>query len=193
MPEKVSESKGGNPRLHSDHNRSTEAIVLAVRSPITAGMAGEAPLATPVSSAFAALIPDEIEFAEVNFCFDRAFQDWLRDTELAHEQLTTELDHFHTLPRVIPEDRPLQEFAQLLDAAIGHEEPGGARQLCRELHFAFFSRFQIAGIGPTAMHHNRMLLEARHLMTALVALPLFDGAVIEDDDEDPDAGLGCDL
>lgn len=173
---------------------------MTVHTSITTNPPGEVPRATPVSAAFPgllacvhALIAAERDFEEVGFSFDPAYSEWVRDTEEAHEQLTAELERFHTLPRTIPEDRPLQRMAQQIDAMLGSEEPGRARKLRDRMLLAFFTRFQVHGIGPTAMQRNVMLVRALHLTIAMCALPLFDGApeVIEDDgdeeDEDPDS------
>lgn len=165
---------------------------MANTPPITVDLAGEPPRETPLSLAFPALLTAvraliiaEREFGEVGYSFDPAFADWLQDTERTHEQLTTGLRHFHALPYTIPEDRPLQNFARLIDAMLGHEEPGGARRLCREMRVTFFSRFQLHGIGPTALHRNALLAQARHLVSALAELPLFDGAPEAVDDDLP--------
>lgn len=165
---------------------------MATHSPITAGVPGEPPRETPMSQAFPALLTAlrdliiaEHEFGEVDYSFDPAFKDWLTDTERTHEQLTDGLRHFHALSYDIPEDRPLQHMAWLIDAMLGHEEPGGARQLCRQMMLSFFTRFQLHGIGPTALHRNAMLAQARQLVSALADLPLFDGAPEVIDDEMP--------
>jgi hypothetical protein len=90
----------------------------------------------------------------------------------------------HTLAPEIREDRPLRRMALLADVMIGHEEPGGARALHFQMQFVFFSVFQAEGIGPVAMHRNGMLVQARHLITAMIGLPLFY-SVAEADDTDP--------
>lgn len=163
---------------------------MATKTPNMPFGTDEPPHETPMSRAFPALLTAvrdliiaEREFGEVNYSFDPAFADWLTDTERTHERLTDTLRAFHALPYTIPEDRPLQRMARLIDAMLGHEEPGGARQLCREMRVTFFSRFHLHGIGPTALHRNALLAQARHLVAALAALPLFDGAPEAVEDE----------
>jgi hypothetical protein len=81
-------------------------------------------------------------------------------------------------------------MAQLIDDMLGQEEPGEARKLLRLMQMSFFTKFQIPGIGATAMHRNAMLIQARHLATALAALPLFDGTSEADQDDSPSDGWG---
>lgn len=142
----------------------------------------EVPPQTPKSIAFidlmasvANLIGAERDLEDVSYSQDPAYFAWMRDAELAHERVTDTLRHFHALPNVCPQDRPLDRMAHLIDTMLGHEEPGGARKLHRLMQMSFFTKFQISGIDATAMHRNAMLIQARHLATALVALPLFDG------------------
>lgn len=165
---------------------------MATKTPNMPFGTDEAPHETLQSRAFPGLlgallgfISAERDLEDINYSQDPAFHAWLKDAELAHERLTDTLRAFHALPYTIPEDRPLQRMARLIDAMLGHEEPGGARRLCREMRVTFFSRFQLHGIGPTALHRNALLAQARHLVAALAALPLFDGAPEAAPDELP--------
>ena len=38
----------------------------------------------------------------------------------------------------------------------------------------FFRQFQVPGFGPTAQSRNALLIQARHLIDAMMRLPLFD-------------------
>ena len=150
----------------------------------------EAPRETAVSRAFATLLQAQAAFVQAERDYedvaqsrDPAFRMWERDAEMAQEQLTNALRHFHTVPQEVPEDRPLRRMALLIDMMLGDEEPGGARRLHRKMQLAFFASFQARGIGATAMHRNALLIQARHLVSAMVALPLFDGAEAGDGDD----------
>ncbi|WP_376870740.1 hypothetical protein [Albirhodobacter sp. R86504] len=158
----------------------------------TAFTPNEVPQQTPKTIAFtdlmasvANLIGAERDLEDVSYSQDPAYFSWMRDAELAHERVTDSLRHFHALPNDYPQDRPLGRMAQLIDAMLGHEEPGGARKLHRLMQMSFFTKFQVSGIGATAMHRNAMLIQARHLTTALAALPLFDGSSAPDYGDDP--------
>ena len=171
---------------------------MAIHTVITPLAANEAPRETKMSSAFSALLQAQSAFVEaehdlddVGHSQDPAYAFWLRDAEVAQEVLTTALHHFHALPLEIPEDRPLQRMAQLIDAMLGNEEPGGARHLHRQMQLTFFAHFQAQGIGPTSMHRNSMLIQARHLTSAMMALPLIDSTDVSDPDADP--GMTVDL
>ncbi len=154
---------------------------MANQTPITPFSALKEQRATPASLAFPSLLIGAVDFVhaerdldDVGHSQDPAYGIWLRDAELAQERLTKSLGDFLALPQVIVEDRPLFRTAQLIDAMLGCEEPSGARKLNSTMQFAFFREFQVSGICPTAMHRNAMLIQARHVITALVALPLFD-------------------
>lgn len=167
---------------------------MAKHTPITPFSAHKEHRVTPASLAFPSFLFAALDFVvaerdleDVGHSQDPAYGVWLRDAELAHERLTNALRNFLALPQVIHEDLPLFRTAHLIDAMLGCEELGGARRLHYSMQFAFFRQFQVAGICPTAMHRNAMLIQARHVITALVALPLFDFAPdVIDDDPDPD-------
>jgi len=154
---------------------------MATQTPTMPFGTDEPPHHTPVSDAFpslfgavAALIISERDLDDISYSQDPAYGAWLRDAELDQERLTDALHRFHALPDTIPADRPLRRMALLVDTMLGHEDPGGARTLHREMQIAFFNKFQVSGTSATAMHRNGMLIKARHFVTALVRLPLFD-------------------
>lgn len=141
------------------------------------------PRATPASLAFPALLTYATDFIvaerdldDIGHSQDPAYGMWLRDADHAGNRLTDGLRDFLALPHLIIEDQPLFRAAQFINAMLEEQDLGDARRLHNAMQFAFFSRFQIAGIGATAMHRNAMLIQARHIMTALVTLPLFDSA-----------------
>lgn len=141
----------------------------------------EAPRETDLSRAFQQLLGSLIIFIraerdldDISYSQDPAYSAWMRDAELAQENLTTRLRVFHALPGAIHEDRPLRRMAYLIDSMLGNEEPSGARWLHWQMKAHFFKMFQAPGIGASALHRNAMLNTAYHLVTALAALPLFD-------------------
>lgn len=160
---------------------------MAIHAFITPGPANEAARETTMSQAFATLLQAQAAFVQAERDYedvcqsrDPAYRMWERDAELAQERLTTALRQFHAISPELPEDRPLQRMAVLIDAMLGDEEPGGARRLHRQMLVCFFTKLQAHGIGPTAMHRNTLLIQARHLTSAMVALPLFDSADADD-------------
>lgn len=170
---------------------------MTIHTPITPDVANEAPRETEVSNAFAGLLPAlaafvqaERDLEDIGYSQDPAYGFWLRDADLAQEGITTALMHFCALPVTIAEDRPLHNFAEVIDAMLGAEEPGGARRLLQQLQVAFFTHFQVPGIGPTTLHRNSLLIQALHLTRAMIALPLFDGEELSDPDSSPDQPPG---
>ncbi|MCL3881913.1 hypothetical protein [Marivita sp. GX14005] len=132
-------------------------------------------------------IAAERDLEEISYNQDPAYSAWMRDAELAHERLTETLRSFHGLDAEVREDQPLKRMAKVIDEMLGHEEPGGARRLHLAMQVAFFTRFQASGIGATAMHRNGLLVQARHLVTAMIQLPLFDSASLEEAASEHDA------
>lgn len=163
---------------------------MAIQTPITTVGATKAPRETAASLGFIKLLQAQIAFVEAerdyeDICYSRdpAYSGWARDAEHADEYLTEAIMAFHDLPIELPEDRPLQRMALLVDAMLSANQPGGARRLHRQMLISFFSRFQVAGIGATAMHRNALLIQARHVASAIAALPLFDSVALPDGDD----------
>jgi len=147
----------------------------------------EPPSETPITLAFRnvlttmhAFVNAERDLEDIAYSRDPAYAVWAADTEQAHENLAEALGVVHSLPAEFREDRPLKRMALLADAMIGHEVPGGARDLHLQMHMVFFTKFQAAGLSSTAMHRNGLLIHARHLVNAMISLPLFDGSPIEE-------------
>lgn len=165
---------------------------MAIHTNITPLAAFEAPCETMASNAFvtvlralANFIQAERDYEGVCYSRDPALQMWERDAELAQEALTTALHDFHDAPEEVREDRPLRRMALTIDSMLGNEVPGKARRMYREMQLTFFARFQARGIGATAMHRNGLLIHARHLTAAMVALPLFDSSDVGKQDSGP--------
>lgn len=161
---------------------------MAIHTTIMSLGANEGLCETAMSRAFtqllqvqAAFIQAERDLEHVGHSQDPAYKEWLKDAEGAQEHLTVCLRDFHALPVETIEDRPLQRMASLIDEMLGNDEPGGARRQHRGMQLAFFSKYQAQGLGATAMHRNMLLIQARHLTSAMIALPLFDGTDIADD------------
>lgn len=167
---------------------------------ITPEQGHEPPNETPMSLAFRdvlktmhAFIVAERDLEDIAYSRDPAYAIWAEDTEKAHEDLVDALVNVHSLPVETREDQPLRRMALLADAMIGHEEPGGARALHLQMQVAFFTKFQACGISSTAMHRNGLLIHGRHLIDAMIGLPLFDGGPVDGPhiDEPPENDLGA--
>lgn len=163
---------------------------MTIQTPITAFGATEAPRETAASLGFVTLLRAQIAFVQAerdyeDVCHSRdpAYAGWARDAENADKHLTQAFQTFHDLPIEVPEDRPLQRMALLVDAMLSSKTPGGARRLHLEMLITFFNRFQVVGIGATAMHRNALLIQARHVASAIAALPLFDSVDVPDSDD----------
>lgn len=155
--------------------------------PIMPDLGHEAPRETVISAAFCnvlstmhAFIDAERDLEDIAYSQDPAYSAWAADTEQAYETLADALAGVHCLPVDLREDLPLKRMARLADAMIGHEEPGGARALHAEMQMAFFTRFQASGLSQTAMHRNGLLIHARHLVAAMISLPLFDCTPVDE-------------
>lgn len=158
---------------------------------------------TSVTVAFGQLLPAltffveaERDLQDVSPSYDPAYADWHRDAELARARLDTTLRMFHALPVQQPEDRPLRHMALFVDALLNDDDPAGPRYLHRQMQLVFFQRFQVRGFGARAQQCNAMLIHARHLIDAMIRLPLFDFSphdAVGTDDDALTNGLPCDL
>lgn len=99
---------------------------------------------------------------------------WRRDRDVAELRLAQSVLGLHRFPVRIPEDRPLQRLVALVYRMLDDHEPCAPRQLHREMKASFFRHYQVAGIGPIAQHRNMLLIQARHLIDAMIKLPFFD-------------------
>lgn len=136
---------------------------------------------TALSKGFTILLPLLADFVEaerdledIKHSEDVALSLWTRDRDVAKTRLQNALTAMHRLSVRLPEDRPLRNMTILVDRMLDEDEALFPRQLHREMRSCFFSRFQIAGFGPVAQHRNAMLIQARHLINALVTLPFHD-------------------
>ena len=62
----------------------------------------------------------------------------------------------------------------LIDALLSAETRRGFRDLHRGMQRMFFAAFQVPGYGPRACQVNALLIQSRHLVDAMVSLPLFE-------------------
>ncbi|WP_375554212.1 hypothetical protein [Roseovarius mucosus] len=147
------------------------------------------------STAFASFLPllaayveAERDLEDISHSHDPALSLWQRDRDAAEVRLAQAIVSLHRLPVRIPEDRPLQRLVALLYRMLDDHEPDAPRQLHREMKATFFRHYQVRGIGPNAQHRNMLLIQARHLVDAMITLSFFDylpeEAVPEPDLED---------
>lgn len=141
----------------------------------------ETPQATAYSIAFAALLPGLADFIvaerdldDICHSYDPAYGAWHRDAQLARGRLESALRHVHGLRVERPEDRPLRRIVALTDAMLKDGAPDRPRYLHRQMKLVFFRQFQVPGFGPAAHSRNALLIQARHLIDAMIRLPLFD-------------------
>ncbi len=163
--------------------------------------AAQVPSALPVldtsfSLAFAALLPvlsrfitAERDMADISASYDPAYSAWHREAEPAGTALDRSLMQLHRLPIERIEDAPLRRMVLLIDAMLNNDDPSQARRMHRQMQLVFFLRYQVTGFGDVAQHCNGLLIQARHLVDALVQLPLFDFSaecvIAADDEADP--------
>jgi hypothetical protein len=154
------------------------------------------PLDTTLSSAFASMLPvlsrfieAERDMADISASYDPAYAAWHRGAELAATALDQCMMQLHRLPIDRLEDAPLRRMVLLIDAILNNDDPAQARRTHRQMQLVFFLRYQVTGFGDVAQHCNGMLIQARHLVDALVQLPLFDFSpecvIAADDEADP--------
>ena len=136
---------------------------------------------TAWSRAFALVLPllmkyveAEQDLEEINHNQDPALNLWQRDRDQAEARLTHALAGLRRLPVRMPEDRPLQRFVVLVCRMLDDHDLALPRRLHREMKASFFRDYQVSGIGPIARHRNGMLIQARHLVDAMIKLSFFD-------------------
>ncbi|MBQ2262928.1 MAG: hypothetical protein II336_16380 [Loktanella sp.] len=153
---------------------------------------------TVFSSAFATMLPNlshfiaaERDMGDISASYDPAYAAWFRDVARANAALDRSLMQLHQLPIQRPEDDPLCRMALLIDAMLNDDDPVWARQAHHHMHLVFFQRYQVAAFSEVAQHCNGLLIQARHLVDALIQLPLFDFSpecvITGDDAADADA------
>ena len=140
----------------------------------------EAHCTVPLALAVAAFLPKLADFIEaerdleeVQGAFDPAYHAWERDADEAQTRMATALSGLRRTPARSREDHVLMRMIILIDALLGAETQKSFVDLHRRMHWSFFSAFQVQGFGPRAHQTNALLIQARHLVDALVALPLF--------------------
>lgn len=115
--------------------------------------------------------------------WDIATAHWLRDAELAHTRVTTQLSMIRNASPVLPADRKLQRVATLIDMMIGSEEPGTFQHLHRNLP-RIDGLFRHAGEGPVARRVAELLASARRRIDDLATLSTFVDPLMVDDLDD---------
>jgi hypothetical protein len=123
---------------------------------------------------FAAYVESEQDLEFIQHNDDLSLTFWQRDRDAAKARLVDALNKLQRLPLRTPEDRPFQRFTCLISRMIDRDEPMLPRQLHREMKACFFNDYQVRGFGPIAQHRNALLIQARHMVDAMIALPFFD-------------------
>lgn len=139
----------------------------------------QAPRPTPLETAFLALlealdgfITAERAIDEVD-AFDPAFADWLRDAELAHEQLTDSLYTLRQTPLRGNQDHRLHSEAQLINRLIGSEDPTDFRRLYHLIPRHEIRAFQYKDRGARARRVSLLLRISRAHIDGLATLACF--------------------
>jgi hypothetical protein len=123
---------------------------------------------------FAAYVESEQDLEFIQHNDDLSLTFWQRDRDAAEARLVDALNKLQHLPVRLPEDRSLQLFTCLISRMIDRDDPMLPRQLHRQLKACFFHDYQVRGFGPIAQHRNALLIQARHMVDAMIALPFFD-------------------
>lgn len=129
---------------------------------------------TQLLPALTFFIEAERDLHDISTSYDPAYAAWHRDAQLARAGLDAALRHFHGLRLQRAEDQPLRHMALFVDALLNDDDPARPRHLHRQMQLVFFQRFQVRGFGARAQQCNAMLIQARHLVDAMIRLPLFD-------------------
>lgn len=116
----------------------------------------------------------ERDMEDVGDNWDGALSLWTRDRNAAKTRLKRIIAALRTLPVKLVEDRPLTRIVTLTSKILDEHEPELPRHLHRDMKGSFFRQYQVTGFGPVAQHRNALLIHARHLLDAMVALPFYD-------------------
>ena len=150
-----------------------------LRTPFTFDILPGIPRETPVSTAFAALLPilaayvrAERDLEDIGYSMDPAYQEWHRESDEAQDRLIDVLRDLRDAPLGIAMDAPLRKMALLIHAM--RCDPLAARALHGKMDAAFETRFRVAGTGAMAHHRNLLLAWCRPLVADFASLPLFD-------------------
>lgn len=160
-----------------------------LRTPFALDMPNS-PRETPVSAAFAALLPvlaayirAERDLEDIGFSMDPAYQEWHRGSEEAEDRLIDLLHALRSTPIGIAMDVPLRKMALLIHAM--RCDPLGARALHQKMDAKFTKHFRVPGTGAMAHHRNLLLTWCRPLVADFASLPLFDPGPESDAGLDP--------
>lgn len=130
----------------------------------------------------------ERDMADVGDNWDGALSLWTRDRNAAKTRLKKVITALRALPVKLVEDRPLSRIVILADRMLDKLEPELPRHLHRDMKGSFFRQYQVTGFGPVAQHRNALLIHARHLLDAMVALPFYNhlptAELVQEDETD---------
>lgn len=129
-------------------------------------------------TAFEAFIEAEHDLEQVDG-FDSAYAHWLRDAELAQEQMTSALCSVRQFSPQNELDLPFLRMAAYIDLMIGTDDPVVFRNLHSGLQPRMMRYFQIAGRTVEIRHCNLLLGRASVLIDRMAVLPLFARDVAE--------------
>lgn len=144
---------------------------------VTFGPARETAWSQGVSiflSRLADYVEAERDMEDVGDSGDPALSLWTRDRNAAKIRLKKIITALRALPVKLVEDRPLSRIVVLADRMLDEHEPEFPRHLHRDMKGSFFRQYQVKGFGPVAQLRNAQLIQARHLLDAMVALPFYD-------------------
>lgn len=155
---------------------------MADQTPITPFSANKVPHASEYAVYFSAqflpLIADyigaEYDLEDVEGGYDPAYCLWEVEADLARERVNESLAHLATVELKMPTDKVLRRMTVLIKALVETESAKDFKQLHRNMQRSFFKLFQVRGFGKDAFWVNAYLVHARHLVDALVALPIFE-------------------
>lgn len=158
---------------------------MAIFTPIMPVGARKAPALSGLALAFStflhsfeAFIEAEQDLEQVDG-FDPAFAHWLRDAEVAQEQMTSALCSVRQLAPLNALDLPFLRMAAYIDLMIGTDDPVAFRNLHSGLPSRMMPYFQLPGKTPEIRHCNLLLARASVLIDQMAALPLFARDVAE--------------
>ncbi|MCL3882679.1 hypothetical protein [Marivita sp. GX14005] len=124
--------------------------------------------------ALAAYIVAERDLDDVAGAYDPAYLQYEQEADNARATLTDAIVENLLVPIAVPTDRPMRRMVMLIDALVRAEDVGTFKGLHRRMHFSFSELFQSHAAGPSAQAVNSVLEDARRMVDALVALPIFE-------------------
>jgi hypothetical protein len=123
--------------------------------------------------ALAAYTVAERDLEDVAGGYDPAYLRYEAEADEAREALTTSLIENLWVPVTVSTDRPLRRMVMLIDALVRAEDVSTFKGLHRNMRHSFSLHFQSQDEGRLAQAVNVVLLDAKQMVDALVALPIF--------------------